>query len=351
MNQAALKSGDTATKLTLLESLRAKQAALRAGGHKARDRGPKDAFANYTSAADLGFKDEDTQKTSYEIEQELKGRAGEVGGWETVDYEPTGAYSGALDEQGDGEGEDKGEGSSSGPRYDGGYSTGTGEKRKLGQYDLRDEDDPESFDFIRRDEASAAAASTTGAGAYSAGTIPPKRRPKLDPYDEDDWDPRAAIKGKVRPSTATAGTTAAGGAAKPVEAHVKATNFDREAWSGKLELQAGWASGMVFKPGGGWVKAEGAADDVGDEADAAAAQNDDRSAAGEQKPDISALAGDSKPALAGEGETVGIEGALTGIKGADAGTAAVKKEEVAALAPSSGGLFKKRKAPTNPRKK
>jgi WW domain-binding protein 4 len=46
---------------------------------------PKDKFANYSTAAQLGFDDEDTQKTSYQIEQEIKGRAAaNVGAWQEV---------------------------------------------------------------------------------------------------------------------------------------------------------------------------------------------------------------------------------------------------------------------------
>ena len=209
------------------------------------------------------------QKTEYEIEQELKGRAGDVGAWETVDYEPTGAYTGEGADT-----EDRGEGPSSGSRYDELY--GAGEKRKLGQYDIKDEDDHEDFDFIRRQEdATVAAASSSSTTAQSSSAAPPpKRNPRLDPYDEDDWDPRAAIKGKVKSAPGS----------RPVEKHVQATNLDRESWTGKLDFKAEGGSGMVYKPGGGWVKAEGAEDGVEGQVEAAgdAEVNDE-----DRKPDIS----------------------------------------------------------------
>jgi hypothetical protein len=43
---------------------------------------PKDKWANYTSAKDLGFTDE-ADKTAYEVEQEVKGRAANApGAWQ-----------------------------------------------------------------------------------------------------------------------------------------------------------------------------------------------------------------------------------------------------------------------------
>ncbi|EIW67505.1 hypothetical protein TREMEDRAFT_64085 [Tremella mesenterica DSM 1558] len=57
---------------------------------------PKDKFANYSTAKQLGFDDPDTHKTSYEIEQEIKGRGTNVGAWEVVDDLPKGLDSSSL---------------------------------------------------------------------------------------------------------------------------------------------------------------------------------------------------------------------------------------------------------------
>jgi hypothetical protein len=184
-----------------------------------------------------------------------------------------------------------------------------GEKRKLGQYDVRDEDDHEDFDFVARVEPESSAAAST---STSAAAAPAKRRPKLDPYDEDDWDPRAAIKGKVK---STPG-------ARPVERHVEATNLDRAAWSGKLDFKAeGAGPGMLYKSGGGWVKAEGADEET------PAVQDTEPEAEVDKKPDV----GDEKPAVGGE--------------------MAPPPEPAVVKETSTAGLFKKRRPPPSSRKK
>ncbi|ORX37187.1 hypothetical protein BD324DRAFT_625114 [Kockovaella imperatae] len=99
---------------------------------------PKDKWANYTSAKDLGFDDEDTQKSSYQIEQELKGRAGEVGAWEDVVEAAPGHTLQAT--------------------------------RSLAHSNADSDDEGEGFKFSHRE-----------------------KRPWHDVYDEGEWDPKAAL--------------------------------------------------------------------------------------------------------------------------------------------------------------
>lgn len=147
---------------------------------------PKDKWANYTSAKDMGFDDEDTQKSAYEIEQEIKGRAApEVGAWqEVVDVPQNQSWSEA------------------GPE---------GYKRKLGEYAVDDNDaEGEGFTFAHRD-----------------------KRHVRDPYDDDDWDPKAAL-GKIKFKSKVTGST------EKKEEDIKAEpvgGLDREKWTGRLDLK------------------------------------------------------------------------------------------------------------------
>ncbi|KAK4688364.1 WW domain-binding protein 4, partial [Tremellales sp. Uapishka_1] len=67
---------------------------------------PKDKWANYSTASQLGFDDAETQKTSYEIEQELKGRSGEPGQWEEIKI-PVASWNGASKRKMEAEGEEE----------------------------------------------------------------------------------------------------------------------------------------------------------------------------------------------------------------------------------------------------
>ena len=134
---------------------------------------PKDKWANYSSAKDLGFDDEETQKSAYEIEQELKGRAGEVGAWEEVVEQAPTLYEDTVqnDEV----------------------------KRKFEE----DEEDHESF------------------------KIRDKR--VRDVYDDQDWDPKRVLGGlKLKVKEEKTG--------RAVQEPEPATGLDRNGWSGKLEL-------------------------------------------------------------------------------------------------------------------
>lgn len=69
-----------------------------------------------------------------------------------------------------------------------------------------------------------------------------KIQKKKDPYADDEWDPRSAIKGKV----------------KKEAMNVKYDpGLDRTEWTGKLEMEdKSKARGLAFQEGGGWVKVD-----------------------------------------------------------------------------------------------
>ncbi|WWD18726.1 hypothetical protein CI109_103180 [Kwoniella shandongensis] len=203
-----LSGAPSTSKLSLLQTLNAASASKR----PVRDSKPKDQFANYSTAEQLGLIDPETEKSSYEIEQELGGRAGEAGKWETVTIEPTGLNSEALP------------------------GTGTGVKRKFGLGGAAEDEEKEgeSWKFDHKG----------------------KRPIKEDIYD-DDWDPKAlkSLKVKVKeerkfddqPNKESNGNGEVEGGLK------------REGWSGKIELKpvkSEEREGMKYVPGGGWVKVE-----------------------------------------------------------------------------------------------
>ncbi|ORY30607.1 hypothetical protein BCR39DRAFT_529151 [Naematelia encephala] len=179
---------------------------------KPRERSkPEDRFANYSTAAQLGFEDQDTQKSMYEVEQELKGRAGEVGAWQVVDYGPHG-YSGETD-------------------TDAGGSSG---KRKLGEYGAVVDEDTTNEEW-----------------KFEAG----RKRIIKDPYDEDDWDPKALLKSSKGKDKITK---------QAEKSELSGQGLKRDGWSGKIELKVDnratsptkpETEGLVYIPnGGGWVK-------------------------------------------------------------------------------------------------
>ena len=156
----------------------------------------------------MGFDDEETQKSSYEIEQMLKGRAGEAGAWGEVVETPVYAHTN-------------------------GEPSTNGGKRKLGQYDVEEEEDGETFAFRSRD-----------------------KRPVRDPYDDDDWDPKAVLGGlKLKKREAGARTPPPPPPVMPpVEAETE-SGLDRSKWTGRLDLE------QVGGPSGSEVKLEEAGDE------------------------------------------------------------------------------------------
>jgi len=178
----------------------------------------------------LGFDDDETSKSSYEIEQMVRNRVGEPGGWqEVVEEQPQLAWMGTS---GDG-------------------------KRKLGEYGV-DEENGEHFRFQHRD-----------------------KRPVKDVWDDEDWDPRRALEGlrmRVKEERRFAernGSSQVEASASMLAEAEPAGGLKREEWTGRLELRLDGETvkgkekevrdGLMYVPnGGGWVKAEpvtnGAAD-------------------------------------------------------------------------------------------
>lgn len=270
---------------------------------------PKDKWANYTSAKDMGFHDEETQKSTYEIEQELKGRAAAaIGAWEEVVETPPQA---TWSEEG-----------------------GEGYKRKLGEYMVDDNmAEGEGFKFAHRD-----------------------KRPVRDPYDDDDWDPKAAL-GKIKFKSKSSGAKREDEVKAEAEA---AGGLDREKWTGKLEMKTGSSPQKSTRPDGlvyinnGWNKV----DDV--EADPA----EDPAAEEDVKPDVKVeeiqrSLGEDAPtdatAPSSDGDAPHTKIALSDDIKPDiehsAATSSTQDVEAAAPASSATNLFKKRRPPPSNRKK
>lgn len=317
----------------MLATISAAKAA--ASSSRLRPLEKRDKWANYSTAQQLGFDDEETAKSSYEIEQELKGRAGEVGAWEEVGYEPQGYSTPPIRREGESEG---GEGAGERERLqegDGGYQGDAGEagagpsgKRKLGEYGVRDEEDHEDWKFSHRD----------------------KKPARLDPYDEDDWDPKTALKKLKRKDGG------GGGSADLIKD--EGQHFKREEWTGRLELvqDAGgkgkgkdtWLGtgngGLTYVPnGGGWVKEEvesgtSAAGGGGGQSGSNGVQGDEevKQEVEETKPDLASMA---------------LPSDKTGASERAEDTVANDAKPVADAPAAGGGLFKKRRPPPSGRKK
>ena len=185
-----------------------------------------DKYANYSNAAQLGFDDEDTKKSTFEIEQAIKGRGTHVGAWETVEEGPHGAYTP--------------------PTGDGTPPLG---KRPFRDPTAPEEDEGETFKFEHRDEV--------------------KKRGR-DLWAEDDWDPSVLKAMKKKASTA------GGSGIKEEHAKEEVGGLDRTAWTGKIQLNgepsgSGQNAVKLEGPtptapapsGSAWVKVE-LADQAGD---------------------------------------------------------------------------------------
>ena len=243
---------------------------------------PKDKWANYTSAKDLGIEGIDTSESSYEVEQQIKGRAAkDIGAWETV-VEPAPV-----------------------PMYYSEEGAVMG-KRKLGEYDVNDEAaEGEEFKFAHKD-----------------------KRPVRDPYDDDDdWDPKAAL-GQIRLKSKT--KTEDGGKANVVKQELqqeKGVDIDRSKWTGRLDI------GVPTSPTKGLVSLEGGSNRVEqDEAEESGATRTAEDEGEETKPALQ----DIKPDV----EEAALE------KSAPVPDSAIEStEDVKPEAPSSSSMFKKRRPP------
>ncbi|WVQ84351.1 hypothetical protein IAT38_006503 [Cryptococcus sp. DSM 104549] len=208
---AAAYANDTAAGVSggrpsLLQSLSA--SASTSSSRPARDSKPKDKFSNYSTAESLGFVDPDAQQPSYEVEQEIKGRAGEAGQWEEVVVPPPVAYA-----------------------TEGAGAAGAG-KRPWEEVDQEHEE---------------------GEG----WKLEHKKKAVHDPYD-DDWDPKSLnLKVKVKEEKKFVDK----GKEKQEDGPGA---LDRTGWTGKLELKPSARQPSSDKKRvysselGGWVENEGA---------------------------------------------------------------------------------------------
>jgi WW domain-binding protein 4 len=283
-----------------------------ASSSRKREAVVKDKWANYSTAKQLGFDDEETSKSSYEIEQELRGRAGEPGAWEVV-AEP-------VTQAGWVEGQAK------------------GGKRKLGDYALGEEEDHEDFKFQHRD-----------------------KRPVNDVWEEEEWDPRRAFGGlRVRVKEERqfgerrSGSRDAEGSVTEVKREEPEGGLKREDWTGRLELKPEGGkevigNGKAKEKGrdelvfdrneGGWIKAE--PEENGHSVTALVSgdrgeQTGDEPSSGDRGPSKAVPEQSTDPAL----ELAPPEDTTLDIK-PDIGTSS----------PATNSLFKKRRPPPAARKK
>ncbi|OWZ27891.1 hypothetical protein LQV05_002277 [Cryptococcus neoformans] len=260
---------------------------------KARDSRPKDKFSNYSTAAQLGFVDPDAEKSAYEIEQEIKGRAGEPGQWEEV-VMPS-------------------------PLTEASMSI-TGAKRN------REEEDEEGEGWKFEHKG---------------------KKPVHDPYD-DDWDP-SSLKGlKVKKKEETLFRDKKMKVEEEVvkqEPSMQAwqqvqptdgSGLQKEGWTGRIEMKPKTkGSDKVFIPGGGWVKVEGSLADEG--------KREEPEAAEDVKPDMTKLEEEASVKATAFASKVMKEEPDVKLD--------ISAPSVSEPTPSGGSMFKKRRPPPSNRKK
>jgi WW domain-binding protein 4 len=193
-------------------------------------------------------------------------------------------------------------------------------KRKLGEYEVNEEEDAETFKFQHKD-----------------------KRPVRDPYDDDEWDPKKALGGlKIKTKEQKMFETKKEQSPQSAVKDEKQNEggLDREKWSGRLELQEGPSRpGMVFAPnGGGWVKTEGSSSQPAEEVNQ---EPVDQKPSFEEEADVT-VPGSDKAQIAMQAPEAESETAPLDVK---PNSAATETETPAA------GLFKKRRPPPSNRKK
>ncbi|WVR06579.1 hypothetical protein IAU60_003611 [Kwoniella sp. DSM 27419] len=248
---AAAHAKDTHTRApssrpSVLQAIASSSAAAAAARRPIRDK-PKDKFANYSTAEQLGLVNPDEEESSYEIEQQLGGKVGEAGQWEVVEAEPGAAYTPAE-----------------------------GSKRTRDQRD-DDEAEGEGWKFDHKG-----------------------KKAVRDPY-EDDWDP-ASLKLKLKSKEKRVFEDK--NKVKEEDGALK-----RELWSGKIELNPMMtekrdANSLVYRDGG-WVKQEDGTSAAGTVKSDQTGEEDtkpDLTTEGEVDGDGSAQADapDTKPTVAAE---------------------------------------------------
>lgn len=220
-----------------------------------------------------------------------------------MDYEPVGLSSTHDSAQGD-----QPEALASGS---GGY------KRKLGEYDIGDDEDHESF------------------------RIQPRKK---DPYEEDDWDPRTAIKGKARVQIKVEDGKAV--AMKREEGQA----LDRTAWTGRLQLAPASSTdskvedrvGLEKRENGGSVKRE----DGDSKVDITATAEAPEPAAQDVKPDITIEMGEAAQAPAARAGPGQVKASLV-----ESALGTTPTEDTKPDLDTASSLFRRRRPPPNARKK
>lgn len=248
-----------------------------------------DKFANYSTAAQLGLVEEETAPSSYEVEQMVRNRETKVGQWEEVVDEPTGLHS------------------------------------AQGSAPQEEDEEGEGWKFQHKG-----------------------KRPVRDPYDDDDFDPRAVLKMRKKvKSEGQPDPAPTSAAAVPTEKPDLKGGLDRNSWNGTIDLSGRLSStkkdGLVFQAGGGWVKPEdekGVPHTVG--APGAADETSNTEALHDAKPralsdkSISTTSPEAKPVIPDKEPVDHV---------------AVPVSDTASAETGSGGLFKKRRPPPSSRKK
>lgn len=248
---------------------------------------PLDKFANYSTAAQLGLmEEEETTPSTFEIDQMIKNKEANIGQWEEVVDEPTGLHTG----RGGAPGQDE-------------------------------DEEGEGWKFQHKG-----------------------KRPVRDLYEDDDFDPGALSKMRKKHKPGVPEDPAFSS-----EQELK-RELDREAWSGKIDLDGGLSpkkkDGLMYQPGGGWVKLEGGPDGLPPVHDEDVKPDPNQIAAGAMETSMpstgTADAVDTTPQSAVAKEDM----KPTLVDGNIKTTEAALDTE-----PSTGGLFKKRRPPPSSRKK
>ncbi|WWC96518.1 hypothetical protein V866_003386 [Kwoniella sp. B9012] len=201
-DKASGSASPSTSKPSILSSLPSSSSSA-AGSSKPKAVKPTDKYSNYSTAEQLGYKEE---KTEYEIQQEIKNQIGQPSAWETVTLpDPQ-----AVQDQ------------------------GQGEKRKWTGEDEEEESENWKFEYNKT-----------------------SNKHKRDPY-EDDWDPSSIKSLKVKKKEEKIILDP-----KKVKEEMEKVGLNRDNWTGRLELNPVTTAsnnggkdkeGLEYVQGNGWVK-------------------------------------------------------------------------------------------------
>ncbi|KAK6907761.1 hypothetical protein L486_05681 [Kwoniella mangroviensis CBS 10435] len=201
-DKASGSASPSTSKPSILSSLPSSSSAA-AGSSKPKAVKPTDKYSNYSTAEQLGYKEE---KTDYEIQQEIKNQIGQPSAWETVTL----------------------------PDQQAAKEQEQGEKKKWpGEHE---EDENENWKFEYNKTAN---------------------KHKRDPY-EDDWDPSSIKSLKVKKKEEKIISDP-----KKEKEEMDKLGLNRDNWTGRLELNPVSSStdnagkdkeGLEYVQGNGWIK-------------------------------------------------------------------------------------------------